>query len=325
MLAALAATAKALPAQHPLTPDNGLRSMEPRIPLVAWHGLGDRYANTPEIPTKINFSLSYDSDGMKSVGTFLNDTIGPTYSYNIRLSPNGGGDRHATFFGNLTEDVAAACSLVAEDPILSAAPAINAVGFSQGGQFMRAWVETCNKPPVKNLVTFGSPHNGIIDFNNCDVSNLGHVICAAWESLLKTQTWTTFVQGKLVPAQYFRDPADLESYLQYSNWLADVNNEREIKNATYKENLGKLERFWMYKFSEDEVVLPKESCWFDEVTGDGEDRAVTKLKDRDIYKEDWLGLKSVGERDGLEFRIAEGGHMRITDTLLTEVFEMMYR
>ena len=133
------------------------------------------------------------------------------------------------------------------------------------------------------------------------------------------------MQGKLVPAQYFRDPADLESYLQYSNWLADVNNEREIKNATYKENLGKLERFWMYKFSEDEVVLPKESCWFDEVTGDGEDRAVTKLKDRDIYKEDWLGLKSVGERDGLEFRIAEGGHMRITDTLLTEVFEMMYR
>ena len=133
------------------------------------------------------------------------------------------------------------------------------------------------------------------------------------------------MQSKLVPAQYYRDPADMENYLLYSNWLADVNNERASKNGTYKKNLGKLEKFWMYKFSEDVVVLPKESCWFDEVTKHGENRVVTRLKDRMIYQEDWLGLKSLDESGGLEFRIAEGGHMRITKELLGDVFEMMYK
>lgn len=35
------------------------------------------------------------------------------------------------------------------------------IGFSQGGLFLRAYAERCNDPPLKTLVTFGSPHNGM--------------------------------------------------------------------------------------------------------------------------------------------------------------------
>ena len=261
---------------------------------------------------------------MNSIATYLNATSGPTYTYNVRLDNDPASDRSATFLGNLTEQISIACSAIASEPILSSAPAINAIGFSQGGQFMRAYVEKCNHPPVRNLVTFGSQHNGISDFQNCDKSNLNPLVCAAWDGLLKSQTWSTFVQSRLVPAQYYRDPEDLENYLEYSNWLADVNNERGVKNGTYKANLAGLRKFWMYLFSEDATVVPKESAWFDDVIGTGEEAVITKLRDRELYKEDWIGLKKLDEKGALEFRIAEGGHMRITDDLLHDVFEMMY-
>ncbi|KAH0167125.1 hypothetical protein KCU67_g4021, partial [Aureobasidium melanogenum] len=44
------------------------------------------------------------------------------------------------------------------------------------------------------------------------------------------------------------------------------------------------------------------------------------LKDRDIYKEDWIGLKYLDRKGALEFRNASGGHMDLTEKVLTEAF-----
>ena len=269
-------------------------------------------------------TCSYDSGGLQYVGEYLNTTIGPTYTYNIRLDDDGGADQSATYFGNLTDQLQTVCDRISEDPILGQAKGVNAIGFSQGGQFMRAYVEKCNNPPVKTLVTFGSQHNGISEFENCSEGSWNPWICMTWEGLLKTQTWTPFVQSKLVPAQYFRDPEDLENYLEHSNFLADVNNERAVKNATYKDNVKKLERFIMYMFSDDTVVVPKETAHFDNVVGSGDEAEVIKMRDRELYKEDWLGLKDLDKRGKLEFKVAEGGHMQINDELLRDVFEIMY-
>ena len=38
-------------------------------------------------------------------------------------------------------------------------------------------------------------------------------------------------------------------------FLADINNEREPRNVTYRENLMKLEHFVMLKFEDDTVVV----------------------------------------------------------------------
>lgn len=221
--------------------------------------------------------------------------------------------------GNLTMQVEKVCADIASHPILSKAPAINAIGFSQGGQFIRAYVERCNNPPVANLVTFGSQHNGISEFQNCLANDWA---CQGWQSLLRGNTWSAFVQNKLVPAQYFRNPEDLENYLEHSNFLADLNNERTMKNSTYKENIKKLERFVMYVFEEDKTVIPKESGWFSEVNRTS--LKVTKLQDRKIYIEDWLGLKWLDERERLEFRTLEGGHMQLSDELLIDTFKRYF-
>lgn len=270
------------------------------LPLVIWHGLGD----------------SYGSEAMKKVAALAEEVNPGTYVHLIHLADSDGGDRQASFLGNLTEQVARVCEQLASEPILSTAPAVNALGFSQGGQFLRAYVERCNFPPVHNLVTFGSQHNGISKFQSCASS--GDWVCRGAEALLRFGTWSDFVQSRFVPAQYFRDPEELDAYLEHSNFLADINNEREVKNPYYKNNLMSLNRFGMFMFEDDTMAIPKESAWFAEVnTTTGE---VTPLRERQLYKEDWLGLRVLDKQGKLDFRSVPGPHMQLTDETLAKVF-----
>jgi palmitoyl-protein thioesterase len=284
-----------------------LSSPDP-LPLIIWHGLGD----------------NYDADGLKSVGDLAKEVNPGTFVYNIRLDEDPGTDQRYTFFGNLTEQIAQVCEDPSSHKILSSAPAVNALGFSQGGQFLRGYVERCNNPPVRNLVTFGSQHNGIAKYQNCKSTDW---FCRGWQGLLNGNTWSHYAQSHLVPAQYFRstdeetgEPTD--EYLDNSNFLADVNNERKKKNATYAENLSSLEKFVMYVFEDDETVIPKQSGWFAYTNISSGD--VTPLRNRTIYKEDWIGLKKLDEKGGLVFKTTEGGHMNLGDKVLTDVFETYF-
>lgn len=239
--------------------------------------------------------------------------------YTIALAPDANGDRSATFLGNVTEQIAKVCADLAAHPILSTAPAIDALGFSQGGQFLRGYVQRCNKPPVRSLVTFGSQHNGIVEFKGCGATDW---LCKGAMALLRGNTWSGFVQGRLVPAQYYRNPnpEEYEKYLEHSNFLADINNERVLKNQTYVENLAKLENFVMYMFEDDTTVIPKESAWFEEVNG----TEITPLRARKMYREDWIGLRELDRKGGLRFRTTPGEHMDISEKVLNETFREYY-
>ena len=263
---------------------------------------------------------SYLAEGLQSIGELLNDTIGNTTIYYIRLDEDPSADRTATFWGNVTLQVQKVCEDLASHPILSRAPAVNALGFSQGGQFLRAYIERCNSPKVENLVTFGSQHNGISEFQDCAANDW---LCHSWRGVLKGNAWGSFSQSKLVPAQYYRDPEDLDNYLEYSNFLADINNERKVKNHTYKENMMKLGKFAMFMFADDTTVVPKESAFFSEVNTTSE--AVKKLQDRDIYQEDWIGLRFLDEKKRLDFKTAEGGHMQLSDNILIDTFNQYFK
>ncbi|KAL5364988.1 Alpha/Beta hydrolase protein [Aspergillus floccosus] len=275
------------------------------LPLVIWHGLGD----------------DFQRDGMKEIAALAEQINPGTYVHLIHLADSSSGDRQASFLGNVTEQIATVCAQLAADPILRTAPAVNALGFSQGGQFLRGYVERCSRggggpPLVRNLVTFGSQHNGIAEFQEC---GWGDLVCRGAEALLRAGRWSAFVQARLVPAQYFRDPAELDAYLAHSNFLADINNERAVKNATYRANLARLHRFAMYMFEDDAVVHPKESAWFAEV--DAASGAVVPLRERDIYTQDWLGLKELDEQGKLDFRTVPGNHMQLSEETLTAVFK----
>lgn len=298
----LAAVAYSAAVQRPLSDDNNDDPDHP-IPLIIWHGLGD----------------SYDGDGIKQVGE-LAEAINPgTFVYNIKVGTDASSDRSATFFGNVTTQLEQVCEELAAHPILSTAPAVDAIGFSQGGQFLRGYVERCNKPPVRSLVTYGSQHNGIVEFKACGDSDF---LCKGAMALLRFNTWSSFVQNRLVPAQYYRDPApdQYEKYLESSNFLADINNERELKNVQYKKNLAGLSNFVMVMFEEDTTVIPKETAWFEEVNG----TESLPLRARQIYKEDWIGLRELDRRGALRFRQVPGDHMQLTQKNLNKTISEFF-
>lgn len=72
----------------------------------------------------------------------------------------------------------------------------------------------------------------------------------------------------------------------------------------------------MYVFEDDTTVIPKESGWWAEVNG----TEVTPLKERAIYKEDWVGLKTLDEAGKLVFETIPGGHMSLGEEMLEKAF-----
>ncbi|KAI9693151.1 MAG: hypothetical protein M1822_005147 [Bathelium mastoideum] len=290
------------------------------LPLILWHGLGDNYA----------------ADGINDVLSLAAEVHPGTVTYAIRLGDDAGSDRTASFLGNTTTQIQEVCDAITSHPVLSNASAVDALGFSQGGVLLRGMIQRCgDKIKVRSLVTFGSPHSGISTFKNCAPTDW---LCQAAFGLLRGNTWSGFVQNRLVPAQYYRTVDEdtgepTEKYLENSNLLADVNNERELKNVTYRDHLGEIEKFVMYRFTDEDAVIPPESTWFADVwqkpPPDGSDkeegeRIVTPLKKRKLYKEDWLGLKELDRRDGLEFRSIPGKHMQIGEKALREAFQKYF-
>jgi palmitoyl-protein thioesterase len=77
-----------------------------------------------------------------------------------------------------------------------------------------------------------------------------------------------------------QDPYNLEGYLAYNPFLPDLNNERATKNWTYRDNLASLERLVLFKFSQDVIVVPRDSSWFGFFNG----QELVELKDSDLYK-----------------------------------------
>jgi palmitoyl-protein thioesterase len=154
----------------------------------------------------------------------------------------------------------------------------NAIGFSQGGQFLRAYVSSppspsasflialigqvqrFNDPPVNNLITLGGQHQGVFGFPRCPGEN--STLCEITRKLLNLGVYESFVQDHLVQAEYWQDPFNEDKYIEKSVFLADINNQTPNKNATYKANLLTLNLFVMVQFTEDTMVQPKESEWF---------------------------------------------------------------
>ncbi|SMQ54755.1 unnamed protein product [Zymoseptoria tritici ST99CH_1A5] len=278
------------------------------LPLLIWHGLGD----------------THDAEGLHSVGSLAESIHPQTYTYYIRIDDDSGEDRKATFFGNLTAQVEKVCGDIQADPKLldptTGTIRVDALGFSQGGQFLRGLVQTCEGLSVRSLVTFGSQHNGIAELKACGTWDL---LCKGALALARGNIWSAYVQSHVIPAQYFRSVNDTtglgsEEYLSSSGWLARMNNELEVKNSTYKQRISELENFVMFIFEEDTTVIPKESGWFAEVNGT--DGKVTELRERRMFKEDWLGLRELDEKGGLVFETTEGEHMQLDEEVLRRTF-----
>eukprot|EP01126_Amoeba_proteus_P063244 TRINITY_DN869_c0_g2_i6.p1 TRINITY_DN869_c0_g2~~TRINITY_DN869_c0_g2_i6.p1 ORF type:complete len:249 (-),score=47.04 TRINITY_DN869_c0_g2_i6:69-815(-) len=215
-------------------------------------------------------------------------------------------DQWNGFFKNVNTQIDEAHNLFKQDSKL--ANGFNAVGFSQGGQFLRAYVQRYNDPPVVNLISIGGQHQGVFGFPHCPGTN--YTLCEYLRSLLDWGAYNSWVQSFVVQAEYWHDPNQIPEYLKDNIFLPDINNEI-VKNNLYKERLTSLQNFVMVKFLQDTMVQPRESEWFG-FYAEGQDKVVLPLQQTKLYTEDWLGLKQMASQGKLHFLSVDGDHLQFT-------------
>ncbi|XP_021230980.1 palmitoyl-protein thioesterase 1 [Numida meleagris] len=262
------------------------------VPLVIWHGMGDSCCNP--------LSMGYVRD-------MVQRRIPGIYVLSLRIGSSLVQDVENSFFMNVNDQVREVCSQLAKDPHLKGG--YNAMGFSQGGQFLRAVAQRCPSPPMFTLISVGGQHQGVYGFPRCPGES-SH-ICDWIRKMLDLGAYTQAVQEHLVQAQYWHDPLKEEDYRTKSIFLADINQERGI-NETYKKNLMALKKFVMVKFLNDTMVDPPISEWFGFYKS-GQAKDTIPLKETLLYKEDRLGLQQMDKAGKLVFLGVEGDHLHFTE------------
>ncbi|XP_043595259.1 palmitoyl-protein thioesterase 1 isoform X3 [Bombus pyrosoma] len=261
-------------------------------PVVLWHGMGDSCC--------FSFSLG-------RIKKLIENRIPDIYVYSIRLGNNEIEDVENSYFGNINEQIQEVCQQLLKNERLK--NGYNAIGFSQGAQFLRAVIQRCPNPPVKNFISLGGQHQGVFGLPNC--GTLKPKICNYITRMIKYGAYLQAVQGKFIQATYWHDPYQEEEYKKKSMFMADINNERYI-NETYKENLQRLRTMVLVKFTNDTIVKPIETEMFG-FYKPGQGSLIQTLEQSDLYREDRLGLKMLHDSGRIHFLNVHGNHLQFTE------------
>ncbi|KAK6645536.1 hypothetical protein RUM43_001813 [Polyplax serrata] len=230
----------------------------------------------------------------------------------------GDNDIESGYFLNVNKQVEEACQAIQSNPKMK--NGYNAIGFSQGGQFLRAVAQRCPNPPMKFLISLGGQHQGVYGLPKC----LGDgVLCNSIRKLLNTAAYVPWVQDNLVQAQYWHDPLNEEIYRNYSTFIAEINNEKAIKNDSYITNLQKLETLVLVMFTEDSMVVPRESSWFG-FYRPNQAKEIVPYNQTRLYEMDLIGFKKMVEGGKVDFLQVEGDHLQFTEEWFTKTIIQRY-
>ena len=270
----LAAAAAALAAAG----GTALARRAPPLPVVLVHGILDCAENMEAVASWVRAELGHDSYVVAvEIGNGYIDSIVRPMEWQLQ---------------RLVEEIRA-------DPALAAG--FNMIGYSQGSLLARGYVQRFNDPPVRSLISWVGPQAGQFGV-------------PAWEDLLgylnkiTGRMWyAPGVQERVSFANYWRDPNALELYRSKSAYLADLNNERPVKNATYAANMASLDAFVLVASSVDAIIVPRESSWFSFYEPNSTSRLLP-LRRTALYRDDWIGLRSLEAAGKLHFASIACGH-----------------
>ncbi|KAJ1988126.1 hypothetical protein H4R33_002563 [Dimargaris cristalligena] len=268
-----------------------LTTATPSVPIVVWHGMGDS---------------AYTNRSMLTLKQDLQRLIPRAFVHLIALGTDESSDQSASFFGRVTDQVDQVCETLRTIPELQ--HGFNALGFSQGGLFLRAYLQRCSGAPIHNLVTLGSPHGGIAAPPQCHNDGWW---CTKIFGQLKGRAYAWYFRDHVVQAQYFKDPARLAEYRTANVFLPDINLELPAHNPAYKPRLVALNKWVMVQYMNDTMIVPKESAWFATI----EAERTVPLRSSEHYKQDHLGLRTLHEADKLVFLEFPGEHLAHNDEL----------
>lgn len=173
---------------------------------------------------------------------------------------------------------------------------VHLVCFSQGGLICRGVLETMPTHNVINFISLSSPQGGQYGTTNYLAPILPHHWTKDYYKLFYTkqgQKWSI--------ANYWNDPHEEKLFFKWSNYLAVINNQSTTNNTfkpEFRENFLRLKNLVLVGGPDDGVITPWESSHFG-VFNDQE--KVVEMREQQLYKEDWFGLRTLDARRSLYF------------------------
>jgi len=242
---------------------------------------------------------------MSDISNYFSTLLNNTY---VTCIETGGGP--LDFVTSFNYQVRKGCEKIKNDPNFQGD--FSVVGISQGALHARHIIEKCDmKGRVKRYVSIGGPQMGVGSIPQCT----GGIFCQVVNKVAGSLVYYSIIQMIVGPAGYFKDVSQYDTYLGYSSFLSDLNNEKPEKNESYKERFSALEKTVLIKFSEDTMIIPKETAWFQFYNDKME---VAELKDQEFYKSDFLGVKKLNEEGKISFVELQGNHLQFSDYDIVE-------
>jgi len=256
-------------------------------------------------PVVMMHGIAASRDSMINVVNWISEAFPGIYVKNVEI----GNGYESSFFTNMNKQVESMCQQLASDPNLQ--EGFNLIGYSQGSLITRGFIERCNSPPVYNYITWSGPHAGEFGIPDADWKYLVEIVAST--------PYEKWVQDSFTFAQYWKDSYNMADYLNYSTFLADINNERQLKNQTYRKNIMGLNNMVLLYSTVDTIIIPKTSGWF-EFFAPNSENTVIPLKDSDFYKDDWLGLKYLDDSGRLNLYSCNCQHPDYPEEVCRSIF-----
>ncbi len=208
----------------------------------------------------------------------------------------------------------------------------NLVGYSQGALLARAYVQVYGN--VHNLISLSGPQAGIDDCPMLGYLARHHKLC---EEIVNVATREIYQLADCSFCGYWKGQ-DRDVYLSSSTFLADINNDLEVKNETYRRNMISLNQYVVVRANQDQIVKPKNSSYHEFYPWGGGYKNVSiaylgtfdnfathanytiPLADDPGYQGDWIGLKMLNESNRLKLLAYDGQHLEISQDWYHENF-----
>jgi palmitoyl-protein thioesterase len=195
--------------------------------------------NVNPLPIVLMHGILSDTTKMEPVADWLHKNTGGALVIPIEIG-NGKQDSVAL---TMPDQLTRFCQSIRDNsPVL--AGGFNLIGISQGGLLARGYVQKCADFPVRNLITWVTPHGGVYPYPDPLI-------------------YTDAAQSKNSYPGYWRDPYQYNNYLTQSAYLADLNNENPGPYSTlYRDRLLSLENLVLIWSAVDDVLEPPASGRF---------------------------------------------------------------